>query len=390
MVFKARRRPLGARHRRGDRGRGRSDQRRHRLRAHQLPGAQPRGRPAARPWRWSPTWCCARRLDAGDLAKEKRRDRPGDRRGGRHARRPGVRAGPGARPSPASRSAGRCSGPRPASARREPPALAALRAALYAPDRIVVGAAGAVDEDELLALAERLFARAPRPSRRADAAAGCASSAASRREARRAGAGAPGHSAARRRRRAIRTTSPCACSPRCSAAACRRGCSRRCASGWASPTPSTPIADSVRRRRRARRLRRRAASDAGQGGRGRRRESARWPGRSSAAELARAKAQLKAGAVHGARIARRPRRTGRRPAAGVRPAARARRDRRGDRRGRRLPTSPASASALLAAGLQRLRRARPEAARCAAAEAFHAGLFAPAEAKLGFTAAIRR
>jgi predicted Zn-dependent peptidase len=44
----------------------------------------------------------------------------------------------------------------------DPAALAAWRAALYAPDRLVVSAAGAVDEDELLRLAERLFgAEAP-------------------------------------------------------------------------------------------------------------------------------------------------------------------------------------------------------------------------------------
>jgi predicted Zn-dependent peptidase len=39
----------------------------------------------------------------------------------------------------------------------DPAALAAWRASLYAPDRLVVSAAGAVDEDELLSLAERLF-----------------------------------------------------------------------------------------------------------------------------------------------------------------------------------------------------------------------------------------
>ncbi|MEP6968175.1 MAG: pitrilysin family protein [Pseudomonadota bacterium] len=38
-----------------------------------------------------------------------------------------------------------------------PAALAAWRAEIYAPDRLVVSAAGAVDEDELLALAEREF-----------------------------------------------------------------------------------------------------------------------------------------------------------------------------------------------------------------------------------------
>jgi predicted Zn-dependent peptidase len=52
----------------------------------------------------------------------------------------------------------------------DPAALAAWRARLYAPDRLVVSAAGAADEAELLALAERLFggarsdgARTPAP-----------------------------------------------------------------------------------------------------------------------------------------------------------------------------------------------------------------------------------
>jgi predicted Zn-dependent peptidase len=39
----------------------------------------------------------------------------------------------------------------------DPATLAAWRSRLYAPDRLVVSAAGAIDEDELLALAERLF-----------------------------------------------------------------------------------------------------------------------------------------------------------------------------------------------------------------------------------------
>ena len=51
----------------------------------------------------------------------------------------------------------------------DPDALEAWRARLYAPDRLVISAAGAVDEDELLALAERLFGEAssdgaPRPA----------------------------------------------------------------------------------------------------------------------------------------------------------------------------------------------------------------------------------
>jgi predicted Zn-dependent peptidase len=42
----------------------------------------------------------------------------------------------------------------------DPASVAAWRARLYAPDRLVVSAAGAVDEAELLALAERLFGEA--------------------------------------------------------------------------------------------------------------------------------------------------------------------------------------------------------------------------------------
>ena len=44
--------------------------------------------------------------------------------------------------------------------RADPQALSAWRSALYAPDRLVVSAAGAVDEDELLGLAERDFGQA--------------------------------------------------------------------------------------------------------------------------------------------------------------------------------------------------------------------------------------
>jgi len=46
----------------------------------------------------------------------------------------------------------------------DPISLEAWRAALYSPDRLVISAAGAVDEDELLALADRLFGLAPTPA----------------------------------------------------------------------------------------------------------------------------------------------------------------------------------------------------------------------------------
>jgi predicted Zn-dependent peptidase len=49
-------------------------------------------------------------------------------------------------------------GTRASVGRAKPHALEAFRASLYAPDRIVIVAAGAVDERELLALAERWFA----------------------------------------------------------------------------------------------------------------------------------------------------------------------------------------------------------------------------------------
>ncbi|HEY1879789.1 MAG TPA: pitrilysin family protein, partial [Caulobacteraceae bacterium] len=45
----------------------------------------------------------------------------------------------------------------------DPPALAAWRSQIYAPDRIVVSASGAVDEDELLSLAQASFAAEAAP-----------------------------------------------------------------------------------------------------------------------------------------------------------------------------------------------------------------------------------
>ena len=45
-----------------------------------------------------------------------------------------------------------------------PAALGDWRASLYAPDRLIVSAAGAVDEDELLALAEAMFGEAAGPA----------------------------------------------------------------------------------------------------------------------------------------------------------------------------------------------------------------------------------
>ncbi len=93
-------------------------------------------------------------------------------------------------PSPASRWAGRSSAtPRPVVAPASRDTLGACRAGLYAPDRLVVSAAGAVDEDELLALAERAVrrrcGRAEPPGRPAAAASPAAALAEPRRWSRR-------------------------------------------------------------------------------------------------------------------------------------------------------------------------------------------------------------
>ena len=102
-------------------------------------------------------------LDAADLEKEKGGGGAGDRRGRRYAGRPGVRTGPGPR---LRRKPPGAPDPRRAGQPRAGHAGGAIRLStqgLYAADRIVVSAAGAVDEDELLALTEAAFgdARAP-------------------------------------------------------------------------------------------------------------------------------------------------------------------------------------------------------------------------------------
>ncbi len=67
-----RRRAIRPRHRRGHRVGGRPDQRRHRLRAHQLPGALP-GRAACRwPCRCWRTWCAAHMAEADDWNARRR------------------------------------------------------------------------------------------------------------------------------------------------------------------------------------------------------------------------------------------------------------------------------------------------------------------------------
>ncbi len=166
MVFKGAGDALGPRYRRGHRGRGRPDQRRHRPRAHQLPGARRSPAACRWPWRSSPIWSSGRpsmrTISPGKRASSRRRSP-------RPPTPPTTRCSswPRPRPSPISRSAARSSAPPPPSPRPTPAALEAWRAGLYAPDRLVISAAGAVDEDELLALAERhVRRRAERGHRR--------------------------------------------------------------------------------------------------------------------------------------------------------------------------------------------------------------------------------
>ena len=315
-----RRRALGARHRRGDRGAtaARSTPRP----ATSAPASRCAAWRAAcsSAWRWSPTWCCARPSTPADLAAGGRRDRPGDRRGGRHAGRLRVRAGPGRglrRPAARPAGAGR---PRPASRAADPTALEAWRARLYAPDRLVVSAAGAVDEDELLRAGRAAVRRGARPTarrrRRRRAFVGGRAA-----EARRAGAGAPGLLSAGRRRGRSRLLRH---------APVRRGAGRRHVEP-ALPGGARAAGPGLRHRRLRRELpgdRRASASTPA----ARPRTPPGWP-RWSRAEIQQAggrrrrgRAGARQGAaegrpVHGPRIAGRPRRAGRRAAAGVRPAA---------------------------------------------------------------------
>jgi predicted Zn-dependent peptidase len=112
----------------------------------------------------------------------------------------------------------------------DPQSLSDFRAGQYAPGRLVVSAAGAVDEDELLALVERLFGAetAPQGAEPDPAAFAAGFIAESRGSA-----------------RAIRPISPSVCSPRRLAGGCPRACSRRRASGSVWPMRSTPMAKAM-------------------------------------------------------------------------------------------------------------------------------------------------
>ncbi len=110
----------------------------------------------------------------------------------------------------------------------------------YTPERMVVGVAGAVG-DERAADARRAARRPrrhrarrtrfrPRSSGRPSLACGCTRRTPTRRTSR---------SASRRTRSAIRIATRCSSSAPCSARACRRGSSSRCASAAGSPTTSS-------------------------------------------------------------------------------------------------------------------------------------------------------
>ena len=119
-------------------------------------------------------------------------------------------------------------------------AISAFHARRYVPRSVVVAAAGSVDHDQIVELAEqharRPRARArPRPCptrRRRSCAAPCASTARTPSSATSASA-RPACSAA------TSAASRCACSTRSSAACPPRGCSRPCARSAGSPTRST-------------------------------------------------------------------------------------------------------------------------------------------------------
>ena len=90
---------------------------------------------------------------------------PGTGRGARHAVRHHLRRSLDAPPSPTSRSAARCSATRRASPRSRVDDLHAWRDELYRAGSLILVAAGKVDHDALVALAERAFRR---PARRRD------------------------------------------------------------------------------------------------------------------------------------------------------------------------------------------------------------------------------
>ena len=226
-----RRRALGARDQRGDRGCRRRAQRLHRAR--RGPASPPPCSPSIcrSAIELSPTWSCAPHFDADDLAREKEvvlqelgeaRDTPGDI----------IFDDLWTPPFPTSRSAARSSATRRASprSRATTPRLAARAISRRAASILV--AAGKVDHDSLVALAEARFGVLPEgtiaPAEAARFGGGVRAEPAQR------GAGPSRRrlsSAGRARCRLLRGAR---CSATSSAAAPRRGCSRRCArsGGW--------------------------------------------------------------------------------------------------------------------------------------------------------------
>ena len=120
-----------------------------------------------------------------------------------------------------------------------PDAIRAYLARHYHAGNMVLAASGAVDHDELVALAETHLAALPAspaavPARENGHYLGGEARIKGDEEQVHLVLGFPGLPF--RTARIIR----CRSSPRCSAAGCRRGCSRRCASSAASPMRSTP------------------------------------------------------------------------------------------------------------------------------------------------------
>ena len=290
-----------ARHRRGDRERRRRSQRRDRRRTDQLfrPRSGERRRARARRHRRH-SHRQRVRLRTNSNARRTSSSRKSAR--SRIRRTTWCSISSPRPPGRTSRSAGRSSARGRASALSTGPRSTAISAGATAPASTVVAAAGAVEHDhivDLVAVPARTACRARRRrpkrrplSRRRDQAQARASS---RRMS---------WSASRAGRPARRITTPPRFSPPRSAAACRRGSSRRCARSAASPIRSIGFHWDFIRYRAVRLLRRLGRPGCGGGGRRLARLPCAKPRTgSSEAEIRRAKAQMKVSLRHRARAA---------------------------------------------------------------------------------------
>ena len=159
---------LGPRHRRGDRECRRQPQRLYRPRDHGLPRLGAEGGRGAR------------RRDGGRhpaqfgvrsrrAAARARRHPAGDRPGARHARRPDLRPVPGDRAArPAARPAGAGHG-RLRSRRSAATICSPILARHYTASNMVLSAAGRVEHDQIVDLAEKHFGSVPRTPANAEA-----------------------------------------------------------------------------------------------------------------------------------------------------------------------------------------------------------------------------